>query len=147
MTVRQNGRLISACSQALFCHETPAAASRYVVTYDARHEEQVSSGFGSELPPARRVPSIPRRRHAAQIAPPNPVREPFAGGGFTYRMTKLFCAPGKAITVTSKMRDACLFLDGPFQRTAVRLRDRLEFRVSDDPLYVLGLTPRRGRVH
>jgi NAD+ kinase len=150
MTVRQNGRVISrrVLNEALFCHETPAAASRYVVTYGARHEEQVSSGFwvGTAAGSTGAIHSaggdiLPLGSRRLELV----VREPFAGGGFTYKMTKLFCAPDKAITVTSKMRDAVLFLDGPFQRTAVRLRDRLEFKVSDDPLYVLGLTPRKGR--
>src|SRR5262249_39819449 len=47
MMVRLNGRVISrhVLNEALFCHETPAAASRYVLSYERRHEEQVSSGF------------------------------------------------------------------------------------------------------
>ncbi len=47
MMVRVNGRVISrhVLNEALFCHETPAAASRYVVSYRRRQEEQVSSGF------------------------------------------------------------------------------------------------------
>jgi NAD+ kinase len=135
-------------NEALFCHETPAAASRYVVVHGAKREEQVSSGFwvgtaagstgalhsaGGDIMPlgSRRLEFV--------------VREPFAGGGWRYKLTKLFCAPGRSITVTSKMRDACLFLDGPFLRTTVRLGDRLEFTNSDDTLRVLGLTAHRGR--
>ena len=150
MMVTQNGRVISrrVLNEALFSHEIPAAASRYVVAYGGHREEQVSSGFwvgtaagstgamhsaGGDILPlgARRLEFV--------------VREPFAGAGWVYRMTKLKCSQGKSVVVTSKMRDACLFLDGPFQRTTVGLGDKLEFSVSDDPLNVLGLDPDRGR--
>jgi hypothetical protein len=45
-------------------------------------------------------------------------------------------------TVTSKMDDSSLFLDGPQRTLSVRLGDEIEFSLSDAPLQVLGL---RGR--
>jgi NAD+ kinase len=150
MTVRQNGRVISrrVLNEALFCHETPAAASRYVVAYARKREEQVSSGFwiGTAAGSTGALHSaggnvLPLGSKRLQLV----VREPFAGGGWRYKMTRVLCSPGRSITITSKMRDACLFLDGPFQRTTVRLGDQLEFSLSEDPLHVLGLTARRGR--
>jgi NAD+ kinase len=150
MMVTQNRRVISrrVLNEALFSHETPAAASRYVVAYDRHREEQVSSGLwiGTAAGSTGAMHSaggdiLPLGSQRLQLV----VREPFAGGGWVYRMTKLLCASGKSICVTSRMRDACMFLDGPFQRIAVRLGDELRFSVSDDPLHVLGLDPTRGR--
>ncbi|HEX4338503.1 MAG TPA: NAD(+)/NADH kinase [Polyangiaceae bacterium] len=150
MQVEQNGRVISkrVLNEALFSHETPAAASRYVVAHAGHREEQVSSGFwvGTAAGSTGALHSaggdiLPLGSRRLEFV----VREPFAGGGWVYDMTKLFCAPGKSISVTSKMREACLFLDGPFLRTTVRLGDRLGFSLSDDPLNVLGLSADRGR--
>jgi len=150
MMVTQNGRVISrrVLNEALFSHETPAAASRYVVAHAGHREEQVSSGFwvGTAAGSTGALHSaggdiLPLGSRRLEFV----VREPFAGAGWVYRMTKLLCTPGKSIAVTSKMRDACLFLDGPFQRMTVRLGDKLEFSISDDPLKVLGLSVDRGR--
>jgi len=150
MMVTQNGRVISrrVLNEALFSHEIPAAASRYVVAYAGHREEQVSSGFwvGTAAGSTGALHSaggviLPLGSRRLQFV----VREPFAGGGWVYRMTKVLCASGKSVVVTSRMRDACLFLDGPFQRTIVRLGDKLEFSVSEEPLHVLGLEADRGR--
>ena len=150
MAVRLNGRMISrrVLNEALFCHETPAAASRYVIAHAGKREEQVSSGFwvgtaagstGAQHSAGGDV--LPLGSKRLQLV----VREPFAGGGRPYKLTHLLCSPDRSITVTSNMRDACLFLDGPFLRSTVRLGDKLDFSVSEDPLHVLGLTARRGR--
>jgi len=150
MQVAINGRVLSrrVLNEALFCHETPAAASRYLLHYGRRTEEQVSSGFwigtaagstGALRSAGGRV--LPLASKALELV----VREPFAGGGKRYRMTKLVMAPAKELTVTSKMHDARLFLDGPFKHTSIRLGDRLSFGVSDEPIAVLGLTAGQGR--
>ena len=146
-----NGRVISrrVLNESLFCHETPAAAaSRYVLGHGRRREEQVSSGFwvGTAAGSTGALHSaggdiLPLGSDSLELV----VREPFAGDGSRYRMTKIVFEPGSEITATSKMRDACLFLDGPFLRTAIRLGDKLAFAVSEEPVNVLGLTAKRGR--
>jgi NAD+ kinase len=73
------------------------------------------------------------------------VREPFAGMRSPYRLTNVVAPNGGEIVAVTKMRDACLFLDGPFQRIAVRLGDRIQFAASEEPIRVLGITTRRGR--
>ncbi len=150
MRVTLNGRVISrrVLNEALFCHETPAAASRYVLAHGRKREEQVSSGFwvGTAAGSTGALHSaggktLPLASRRLQLV----VREPFAGDGSRYRMTRLILEPGREITVTSKMRDARLFLDGPFLKTAIRLGDKLTFAVSEEPINVVGLTSRRGR--
>jgi NAD+ kinase len=145
-----NGRVVSrrVLNEALFCHETPAAASRYLLRYGKKEEAQLSSGFwvGTAAGSTGALHSaggdlLPLGSKKLELV----VREPFKGGGERYRMTKVFVKDGEEIVVTSKMRDACVFLDGPFQRTPVRLGDRLAFAASNEPLNVLGLTASRGR--
>jgi NAD+ kinase len=151
MQVSINGRVVSrrVLNEALFCHETPAAASRYILQHGRKKEEQLSSGFwvGTAAGSTGALHSaggdvLPLASKSLELV----VREPFAGGGVRYRLTKALVEPGRQITATSKMRDARLFLDGPFQHTAVRLGDQLAFSLSAEPIHVLGLTPRRGRV-
>jgi NAD+ kinase len=150
MQVGVNGRVVSrrVLNEGLFCHAAPAAASRYILRYERRSEEQVSSGFwvGTAAGSTAALHSaggkvLPLGSKRLQAI----VREPFAGGGTRYRMTKVLVEPGRELTAVSKMRDACLFLDGPFRRVGVGLGDEVSFAVSDEPLRVLGLTARRGR--
>jgi NAD+ kinase len=151
MQVVLNGRVISrrVLNEALFCHETPAAASRYLLKYGARQEQQVSSGFwiGTAAGSTGALRSaggklLALSSKSLQLV----VREPFVGGGARYRMTSVVVASHRELLVTSKMHDACLFLDGPFKKTSIRLGDRLAFSTSAEPICVLGLTARRGRV-
>lgn len=150
MQVAVNGRVVSrrVLNEVLFCHATPAAASRYILRYERRSEEQVSSGFwigtaagstGALHSAGGKILPLGSKRLEAV------VREPFAGGGARYRMTKVLVEPGRDLTAVSKVRDACLFLDGPFRRVAIGLGDNVSFTVSNEPLRVLGLTARRGR--
>jgi NAD+ kinase len=152
MKVTVNGRLASrrVLNETLFCHETPAAASRYILHYGRKREEQLSSGFwvGTAAGSTGVVRSaggrvLPLSSKSLQLV----VREPFTGMGSPYRMTNVVAPGGRDIVAVSKMRDACLFLDGPFQRIAVRLGDRIQFGVSEEPIRVLGITERRGRQH
>jgi NAD+ kinase len=152
LKVTINGRVASrrVLNEALFCHETPAAASRYILQYGRVREEQLSSGFwvGSAAGSTGVLRSaggrvLPLSSKALQLV----VREPFAGMRSPYRMTKVVAPNGGEIVAVSKMRDACLFLDGPFQRIAVRLGDRIQFAASEEPIRVLGITARRGRKH
>jgi NAD+ kinase len=150
MRVECNEQLVHdrVLNEALFCHETPAAASRYILRHGRREEEQLSSGFwvGTAAGSTGALHSaggdvLPLESKELELV----VREPFAGSGKRYRMTKVLVKPSRELVVTSKMRDAVLFLDGPFQRTVVRLGDQVAFAASEEPVRVLGLTASRGR--
>jgi NAD+ kinase len=150
MQVEVDGRLVSrrVLNECLFCHEIPAAASRYIVRYGRRSEEQLSSGLwvGTAAGSTGALQSaggevLPLTSETLQLV----AREPFRAQGRRHRMTKVLVEPGRKIDVTSKMHDAILFLDGPFQRTSVRLGETVTFHNSSEPLYILGLSPRRAR--
>ncbi|HVU04489.1 MAG TPA: NAD(+)/NADH kinase [Polyangiaceae bacterium] len=148
MRVAVNGRIVSrrVLNEALFSHTIPAAASRYLLRHGRRMEEQVSSGFwistaagstGALHSAGGKVMPLGSKR--LEVV----VREPLAR--HRYKMTNFFVEPGSELTAINKMRDARLFLDGPFRTVNVHLGDQVSFAASEEPVRVLGLTSRRGR--
>lgn len=149
MTVELNGtvRARRVLNEALFSHPSPAATSRYILRHKRLAEEQRSSGFwvgtaaGSTAAQrsagGRVLPLVSRNLQLV-------VREPYyPWGGKPYRMLRLLAEPNESIVVKSKMAEASLFLDGPYEVVRVRLGDVMTFRASDEPLTVLGLGGRR----
>jgi len=147
MSVALNGALRSkhVLNDALYCHRSPAATSRYILAHGKRHEEHRSSGFwigpaaGSTA--AQRAAGgrvLPLGSERLQLV----VREPYAPRA-RYRMARLLVEPGRSLEVESKMDDACVFIDGPYRRVPVRLGDVVRFRASDEPLTLLGMKARR----
>ena len=146
MAVAVNGHIRSrrVLNEALFCHASPAATSRYILSYGRVREEQRTSGFWIGPPPDRPRRSVPpaatccpSRRPKLQLV----VREPYAAfNGREYRLLRVVVEPGSRLIVKSKMQDGCLFLDGPYRQVAVRLGDEVTFYASEEPLTVLGLS-------
>lgn len=149
MQVDINGRPLSrrVLNEALYSHVIPAATSRYILRCDRGQEEQHSSGFwigpaagstGAQRSAGGSV--LPLGSKRLQLV----VREPYTPPGRSLKLTRLHVRPGESVRVQSKMDDAALFLDGPYKRIEIFLGDMVTFRVSDEPLTVLGLDPRRG---
>ena len=148
MAVSVNGRLRTkhVLNEALYCHSSPAATSRYLLEHGRAREEQRSSGIwigpaagstAAQRSAGGRVLSLKSR--LLQLV----VREPYAPSGRPYRLAKLLIGARDAVRVESKMDDATLFFDGPYRHVPVRLGDHVTFSVSDEPLVVLGLSKRR----
>jgi NAD+ kinase len=150
MAVIVNGRLRSkrVLNEALYCHDSPAATSRYILTVSRVSEEHRSSGIWVG-PPAGSTAAqrsaggkvLPLASEQLQLV----VREPYTPKGKRYRLTRLIVSSETSIRVKSKMDESSLFLDGPYRKTPVRLGDEIEFRISDEPLSVLGLRGRTRR--
>jgi NAD+ kinase len=149
MTVAVNGRIRSrrVLNEALFCHASPAATSRYILSYGKVREEQRTSGFWIG-PPAGSTAAqrsaggrtLPLASAQLQLV----VREPYAAfNGRAYRLLRVIVEPGNRLLAKSKMQDGCLFLDGPYRQIAVRLGDEIAFSASEEPLTVLGLRSRK----
>lgn len=149
MSVAVNGRVRSrrVLNEALFCHASPAATSRYLLTHRGRREEQRSSGFwvgpaagstAAQRSAGGRV--LPLRSRRLQLV----VREPYAPFGRRYRLLRVLIEPAEAVVAESMMTESCLFLDGPYQRINVELGDVTTVSLSDEPLTVLGLSGRRA---
>jgi NAD+ kinase len=150
MQVEVEGRAVSTrvLNEALFCHEIPAATTKYILRYGARREEQRSSGLwvgtaagstGALRSAGGRI--LPLKSQHLQVV----VREPYQGEAQPYRMQKLIIESGRELSVVNKMNEGWMFLDGPFKRVRVRLGETIRFSVSKEPLTVLGLDPRRPR--
>jgi NAD+ kinase len=148
MAVLVNGRLRSkhVLNEALYCHASPAATSRYILAHGSEREEQRSSGLwigpaagstAAQRSAGGRV--LPMSSRLLQLV----VREPYTPSGRPYKLVKRTVAEGDSVEVESKMDDAALFFDGPYRQVTVRLGDQVTFRASDEPLVVLGLGKRR----
>jgi NAD+ kinase len=148
MAVAVNGRLRTkhVLNEALFCHASPAATSRYLLEHGRKIEEQRTSGLwigpaagstAAQRSAGGRV--LPLGSRSLQLV----VREPYTPSGGPTRMAKLLIEEGDSVSVESKMDDAALFFDGPYRSVPVRLGDKVSFFASNEPLVVLGLKKRR----
>ncbi len=149
MAVDVDGQKVSSrvLNEALFCHASPAATSRYILKAMRRTEEHRSSGIwigtaagstGALRSAGGRI--MPLLSKKLQVV----VREPYQGERKPYGLQR-FIVDG-AVTVQSKMQDAYLFLDGPYRRVRVEIGETLTFAPSDQPLRVLGLSANRKKL-
>jgi NAD+ kinase len=154
MRVELNGRALHdrILNEALFCHASPAATSRYILKIVASRsdrerilssEEQKSSGMwvgpaagstAAQKSAGGKV--LPLSSHKLQFV----VREPYQGSGHELAMTLGLVEEGQSLQIKSKMRQARLFLDGDHIEHAVTIGDVVGMRRSDEPLIVLGLS-------
>lgn len=148
MQVRQNGEVVHArvLNEALFCHISPAATSRYLVCFQGREEEQKSSGFW--IGPAAGSTAA-QRSAGGRVLPLTSkdlqlvVREPYTPHGERYELRRVLVPADEVLVVRSKMHEAKLFVDGPNRSMNVRFGDVLEFRRALEELTVLGISPTR----
>lgn len=153
MRVELNGRGLHdrVLNEALFCHASPAATSRYILRVVEggpaerviSEEEQRSSGLwvgpaaGSTA--AQRSAggrTLPLSSQKLQYV----VREPYLANGRPLEMTLGLVDEGQTLVIKSKMRQARVFLDGDHIVHEVTIGDLVTMRRSDEPLVVLGLT-------
>ena len=147
MRVELGERLISTrvLNDALYCHESPAATSRYILQYGGEQERQMSSGVWIG-PAAGSTAAI--RSAGGKVLPVGSqrlqfvVREPYRGVDNKYEITKGMVAPGEDLLITSRMTKGRLFLDGTQKVHAVGIGDRIRMSLSDEPLTLLGLKRR-----
>ncbi|MEM7436231.1 MAG: NAD(+)/NADH kinase [Myxococcota bacterium] len=133
-------------NDALFCHESAAATSRYVLEYQGEHERQMSSGVWAG-PAAGSTAAI--RSAGGKVLPVGSqklqfvVREPYRGVDNKYRMVKGMVGPGEELALTSRMTKGRVYLDGTQKVHPVAIGQRVRMSLSDEPLTLLGLK-RRG---
>ncbi len=133
-------------NDALFCHQSPAATSRYLIEANGLREEHKSSGFW--VGPAAGSTAA-QRSAGGKVLPLDSqdlqlvVREPYTPKGERYKLKRALVGPDSEIVVRSKMRDALIFLDGPDEVIKPKFGDVITFRRSDQPLSLLGLRARK----
>jgi NAD+ kinase len=144
MAVSLNGEVRSrrVLNEALYCHASPAATSRYILRFGRVKEEQKSSGFW--VGPAAGSTAAQRSAGGRILALGSKelqlvVREPYSPAARRSRLLRVLVSPRREIFAHSKMQRACMFLDGPHMRIEFGLGDVAGFRASSEPLVVLGL--------
>jgi NAD+ kinase len=153
MSVEVNDRTISSrvLNEALFCHASPAATSRYILRVEdpddgVVEEEQRSSGLwvgpaagstaAQKSAGGRVLPLLSRK---VQVV----VREPYTAIGKTIRYRRGLVGKDGRVTLISKMREAKLFLDGHDRVFDVTIGDVVVMRRAAERLTVLGLRSTR----
>jgi NAD+ kinase len=139
-------------NEALFCHASPAATSKYIMRVHApdgvvEEEEQRSSGVW--IGPAAGSTAA-QRSAGGKILPLTSkkiqyvVREPYTPYGVPLKLTTGLAEDGGNIELRNKMRESKIFLDGHHIVFDSTIGDVIVLRRSEEPLTVLGLT-RNGR--
>jgi NAD+ kinase len=147
MQIALDGELVSTrvLNDALFCHESPAATTRYLIRHHGAEEEHKSSGLW--IGPAAGSTAAQRSAGGRVLAATSKqlqyvVREPYMPNGTRYRLTKGLISPRESLTVTSKIHGGRLFLDGPHVRYQVALGSEIVMKRSPEALEVLGFRAR-----
>jgi NAD+ kinase len=154
MAVLQNDRVLHnrVLNEALFCHASPAATSRYILRLvhgngAVDEEEQKSSGLWVG-PPAGSTAA--QRSAGGRIQPLRSrklqfvVREPYLGADVTTRFHVGLIDETAHLELLNKMRHAKLFLDGHHDVHDVEIGDRVVMRRSDESITILGLARPQG---
>jgi len=150
MRVARNGKVVAkrVLNDALYCHGSPAATSRYIVELGRTIEEHKSSGFwigpaagstAAQRSAGGRI--LPLASQDLQLV----VREPYTPLGERYKIKNALVHPGETLLVRSKMRDGVMFFDGPEESVKVELGDVVTFSLADEPLTLLGISTARRR--
>ncbi len=151
MRVTRNGKVVAkrVLNDALYCHRSPAATSRYIVELGKRREEHKSSGFwigppagstAAQRSAGGRILSL--RSQDLQFV----VREPYTPLGERYGIKNALVRPRQELVVRSKMRDGVMFFDGPEESVKLDLGDVVTFSLAEEPLRLLGISSARRRV-
>lgn len=153
MRVDLNGKTLHArvLNEALFCHASPAATSRYILQVTRPNgkvleEDQRSSGMW--IGPAAGSTAAQRSAGGSVLPLTSKriqyvVREPYRPAGGRLRAPKGLLDPDGSLVLRSKMREAKVFLDGHRIVHAVTIGDVLEMRRSPDRLAVLGIATKQ----
>jgi NAD+ kinase len=153
MRVEVNDRLLHnrVLNEALFCHASPAATSRYILTVTRRAkapsktEEQKSSGLW--IGPAAGSTAAQQSAGGEVLSLASTeiqyvVREAYrGGGGRPPALVRGRIEESGRLELACKMRQAKLFLDGNQGEHDLGMGDRIVMRRSDETLTILGLTP------
>ena len=132
-------------NDVLFCHECPAATTRYIIRQRSCEEEHRSSGLW--IGPAAGSTAA-QRSAGGRVLPPTSsqiqfvVREPYMPNGTRYELTKGLMEADETLLITSKIHGGRLYVDGPHLRRKVALGSEISVSRSAESLTVLGFRTR-----
>jgi NAD+ kinase len=132
-------------NDVLFCHECPAATTRYLIKQAALEEDHKSSGIW--IGPAAGSTAA-QRSAGGDVLPASStkiqyvVREPYMADGTSYELVKGLIDADEELVITSKTHGARLYVDGPHLRRKVALGSEVAVKRSPESLTVLGFRAR-----
>lgn len=116
-------------NEALFSHVCPAAMTKFILGKERYGCSGIWVGTGAGSTGAMRSAggtSYPPENKLLQAI----IREPYRGPGETLNRF----LSGKGFKLVSRVSDGILYLDGPFIQYRVGYEQRVDFRVSTEPL-------------
>jgi NAD+ kinase len=128
-------------NDVLFCHEAPAATTRYAIRFRGREEEHKSSGIwvATAAGSTAAIASAGGRAQPLSSAQLQfLVREPYLHGLVRPRLLHGFVRSGERLHLRSQIRAGRLFIDGPRVFRVVEIGSRIEISQSPEPLTLLG---------
>ena len=154
MQVEIDGELVTTrvLNDILFCHECPAATTRYILRLDresvagageGEQEEQMSSGIW--VGPAAGSTAA-QRSAGGKVLPVGSrrlqfvVREPYSGVQSAYGMRRGMVPPTGELRILSKIREGRIFMDGAQKIRSVDIGSEIRLTTSPEPLTILGLS-------
>jgi NAD+ kinase len=137
-------------NEALVCHPHPAATSRFSVNFSASRpgtplfvtdgwEQNMSSGVWVG-PPAGTTGAM--RSAGGDVLPIESSQLQFVSRETIDGRTRKIVTPGM-VSLRVKTDVAAVYMDGPFRQADLRLGQEVDFRLSEEPLTVVGLDGRR----
>ena len=153
MRVELNAKCLHArvLNEALFCHASPAATSRYILRITrggGKHAEEDQRSSGMWIGPAAGSTAA-QRSAGGRVLPlasrriQYVVREPYRPIGRRIRFATGLLEEDGRLTLRSKIRDGRVFIDVHRIVHAVTIGDVLVMRRSEETLTVLGLATKR----
>jgi NAD+ kinase len=147
MQVSIDGVVVSrrVLNDVLFCHECPAATTRYLIRHHSVEEEHKSSGL--RIGPAAGSTAA-QRSAGGKVLPPSSqqlqyvVREPYVPDGAKYKLLRGLVSQHQTLVLTSKIHGGRVYVDGPHVRREVALGAEVVLARSTEPLTVLGFRKR-----
>ena len=153
MRVELNGKVLSnrVLNEALFCHASPAATTRYLVEVDRANGKRLEAdqrSSGMWIGPAAGSTAA-QRSAGGKILPlaskriQYVVRELYHPIGTRRHFGLGLLGPDDLLTLRSKIRDGRVFIDGLRIVHSVTTGDALVMRRSDETVTLLGLATKR----
>ncbi len=144
MQVSVDGELVHTrvLNDVLFCHECPAATTRYLLKRGELEESQMSSGLWAG-PAAGSTAAV--RSAGGRVLPIGSqklqfvVREPYHRGDARLQLQKGVLAADEELTLVSLIREGQLYFDGAKRVQAVDIGSEVTFSRSPETLHLLGL--------
>ncbi len=147
MQIAIDGEIVSrrVLNDMLFCHECPAATTRYLIKHRGVEEEHRSSGLW--VGPAAGSTAA-QRSAGGRVLPATSqqlqyvVREPYMPNGMRMTLVKGLIPPRESLLITSKIHGGRVYVDGPHIKRSVALGSEIVLKRSPETLTVLGFHAR-----